>query len=91
VVSVISIFGCVQNKFRNKPYVTCPVYLFLYEEISRCLHHFLVEINHFSIRVGDEVKLCLAFQSLKLSLDIRIFIFDVAQNAKEILTFLLNK
>jgi nitrous oxidase accessory protein NosD len=25
VVSVISIFGCVQNKFRNKPYVTCPV------------------------------------------------------------------
>jgi hypothetical protein len=26
VVSVISILGCVQNKFRNKPYVTCPVY-----------------------------------------------------------------
>jgi hypothetical protein len=25
VGSVISIFGCVQNKFRNKPYVTCPV------------------------------------------------------------------
>jgi hypothetical protein len=22
---LISIFGCVQNKFRNKPYVTCPV------------------------------------------------------------------
>jgi hypothetical protein len=28
VVSVISILGCVQNKFRNKPYVTCPVYKF---------------------------------------------------------------
>jgi cellobiose phosphorylase len=27
VVSVISILGCVQNKFRNKPYVTCPVYI----------------------------------------------------------------
>jgi hypothetical protein len=27
VVGVISIFGCVQNKFRNKPYVTCPVWL----------------------------------------------------------------
>jgi hypothetical protein len=26
VVKVISIFGCVQNKFRNKPYVTCPVF-----------------------------------------------------------------
>jgi hypothetical protein len=22
---LISIFGCVQNKFRNNPYVTCPV------------------------------------------------------------------
>jgi hypothetical protein len=28
VVSVISILGCVQGKFRNGPYVTCPVYKF---------------------------------------------------------------
>jgi hypothetical protein len=36
VVSVISIFGCVQNKFRNKPYVTCPVYFLNLQNLSKC-------------------------------------------------------
>jgi hypothetical protein len=43
VVSVIGIFGCVQNKFRNNPYVTCSVLDFSADQ--NIVFFFLIKTN----------------------------------------------